>query len=161
VTRGARHRRRTAAAPLTLALSGALALGGCSTGTAEDDGIKVTGAFMPEPVMADLAGGFLTVENHGEQDDTLTRVTSGVAASVEMHRTTDGSMQRVDSLPIPAGGRLRLSRGGKHLMFHDLERKPAKGDTVTVKLHFTHHDPVTVTVPVKAAHHDPADGRRP
>ncbi len=156
----ARHRRTTCAA--ALAMTGALALGACSTGTAAEDGhqdgLEVTGAYMPEPVMADMAGGFLVVQNHGDEDDTLTKVTSGIAASVEMHETEGGTMQRVDSLPVPAGGELNLRRGGDHLMFHDLERKPAKGDTVQVQLHFAHHEPVSVTVPVKAANHNPATG---
>lgn len=160
MTRRTRHRRTAVAA--AFATAGALALGACSTGgTAQDgagDPLEVSGAYMPEPVMSEMAGGFLVIANHGDEDDTLTKVTSGIAASVEMHRTEDGAMQRVDSLPVPAGGELALERGGKHLMFHDLTRKPDKGDTVTVKLHFAHHEPVSVTVPVKAAHHDPAAG---
>lgn len=151
----ARHHRRTAAAA-ALALTGTLALGACSTGAADGDGLHVSGAYMPEPALPDLAGGFLVVENHGDQDDTLTKVTSELAASVEIHRNSGGTMQRIDSLPVPAGGELALSRGGDHLMFHELDRKPEKGDTVRVTLHFTHHDPVTVTVPVKAPNHNPA-----
>lgn len=162
-----RHNRRTTGAA-ALALAGALALGGCSAGTAEhgaaehgdakhDAGLEVSGAYMPEPLMKDMAGGYFVVENHDDDgDDKLTRVTSRIAASVDMHRTEGGQMQQVDSLPVPAGGRLELSRGGNHLMFHDLERKPTEGDTVQVKLHFAHHDPVTVSLPVEATNHTPA-----
>jgi copper(I)-binding protein len=161
------HHRRTAAAA-ALALTGALALGACSTDASEhsaakhraadeqDQGLEVTGAYMPEPLMTDMAGGYFVVENHGTEDDRLTKVTSGIAGSVDMHRTSDGQMQRVDSLPVPAGGELELSRGGNHLMFHDLTRKPAEGDTVRVQLHFAEHGTVTVKVPVKATNHDPA-----
>lgn len=154
------HTRRRTVTAAALALTATLALGACSTGDAaeKENGLAVTGAYMPQPVMTDMAGGFLTLENHGDRDDTLTRVTSGIAASVEMHETRDNAMQQVDSLPVPAGGELRLSRGGNHLMFHDLKRKPAKGDTVTLKLYFAHHDPLTVSVPVKATNHDPGAG---
>ncbi len=158
------HHRRTAGAA-ALALTCALTLGACSAAddgaTGDDaarDGLEVTGAYIPEPLMTDMAGGYLVVENHGEQDDRLTKVTSGIAASVDMHRTRDGQMQQVDSLPVPAGGELELSRGGNHLMFHELKRKPAEGDTVPVKLHFAHHDPVTVSFPVEPTNHNPATG---
>ncbi|THA25537.1 copper chaperone PCu(A)C [Streptomyces sp. RKND-216] len=162
-----RHHGRTATAA-SLALTGALALGACSTGTSaqaghggdtgHEQGLQVTGAYMPAPLMTDMAGGYFVVRNHGPKDDRLTEVTSGLAESVDMHRTVDGQMQRVDSLPVPADGKLELRRGGNHLMFHDLDRKPAEGDTVRMKLHFAHHDPVTVEVPVKATHHDPSAG---
>lgn len=150
------HRRRRTAGAAAVALAGALLLGSCSAEAGPD--LEVTGAYMPEPVLTDMAGGFLTVQNTGEEDDRLTKVTSDLAASVEIHETEDGTMQRIDSLPVPAGGELRLSRGGDHLMFHDLERRPTEGDTVQITLHFAHHDPIDLDVPVEATNHDPAAG---
>ncbi|MCF6522126.1 copper chaperone PCu(A)C [Streptomyces sp. JJ36] len=171
-------RRRTALV-CSLALAGALALGACSTGGDGAEGgkerkaasadratgpeLRISGAYVPQPVMQDMAAGFLTVRNSGGRDDALTRVTSDLAARVELHETTDRQMRQVASFPVPAGGALRLSRGGNHLMLLDLKRKPVRGDTVTLTLHFAHHKPLTVPVPVEATHHDPGaasgDGR--
>jgi copper(I)-binding protein len=110
---------------------------------------------MPAPTMDDMAAGFLTVRNTGGTDDRLTSVTSDVAEKVELHETVDQQMKQVKSFPVPAGGELELRRGGNHLMFLDLTRKPAEGDDVKVTLRFAEHDPVTVTLPVEAAHHNP------
>ncbi|EST37525.1 hypothetical protein N566_12535 [Streptomycetaceae bacterium MP113-05] len=154
-TPGGHQRRTTAAAALALAC--ALTLGACSAdATSSHEGLEVTGAYLPEPLMTDMAGGYFVIHNHGAEDDRLTGVTSGIADSVDMHRTTGGQMEQVDSLPVPAGGRLELARGGNHLMLHDLKRKPEEGDTVRVTLQFAHHDPVTLQVPVKATNHNPA-----
>nr|WP_245996830.1 copper chaperone PCu(A)C [Streptomyces armeniacus] len=157
--------RRTAYAA-TAALAGTLALGGCgsSSGSGSDSDsepgarpeLKPSGAYMPQPVMNDMAGGFMVIENKGDEDDKLTSVTTDIAKTVEMHKTVDQQMQQVKSFPVPADGELALSRGGNHLMFLDLKRKPAEGDKVTVKLHFEKSDPITVSVPVKATNYTPA-----
>lgn len=152
--------RRTALACAS-ALTGALALGACSaSGSAGDGGdtsrgprLEVSGAYVPQPVLDDMAGGFLTVRNSGGRDDTLTRVTSDVAGTVELHRTAGRQMRKVDSLPVPAGGTLELSRGGNHLMLRDLKRKPEEGEKVKLELHFGTHHPIEVSVPVMATHH--------
>jgi len=161
VNRPARHplhtaRRRTAAA--TAAIAGALALGvtGCAGGGPE---LKVSDGYVPQPAMADMAGGFLTVKNGGDEADKLTSVSSSLASHVEIHRTKGRQMEKVDSLTVPANGELKLGRGGSHLMFHDLKRKPAEGDKVSLTLHFEKSDPVKVTVPVEAANFAPGQGK--
>ncbi|MFR9673144.1 copper chaperone PCu(A)C [Streptomyces sp. TR02-1] len=151
---------RTTALASVAALAGALALGACSSEQPSDDapapsGITVSGAYVPEPMMKDMAAGFFTVKNTGDTADTLTKVTTDAAAEAELHETVDRKMQQVDSFRVPANGTLRLSRGGNHLMLMGLDHKPAEGDSVTLTLHFEHHKPVTVTAPVKASNHNP------
>jgi copper(I)-binding protein len=147
-----RHRHRLAAAPATAALLAA-AVTGCSA--AADDpaapDLSVSGAYVPEPPTADVAGGFLVVTNAGDADDTLVGARTDAAASVEIHETVGNAMHQVESLPVPAGGELRLDRGGNHLMLMDLTRPLAEGDTVTLRLEFATSEPVTVEVPVEAA----------
>ncbi|MFJ6696810.1 copper chaperone PCu(A)C [Streptomyces sp. NPDC091272] len=162
----------TRVAPLAvLALAGSLALTGCggdtgnrtaatkTTAPAADSGprIEVSGAFMPEPAMADMAGGFLTVKNSGAVADRLKSVTApGFAGEAEIHETTkDGRMQEVKSFDVPAGGTLDLERGGNHIMFLDVRKKPSKGDKVAVELHFEKAGTVKVDMPVEAATHNP------
>ncbi|MGP3969821.1 copper chaperone PCu(A)C [Streptomyces sp. 6N223] len=154
-------RTKTSPAPLATlvgTLAGALvALAGtltaCSGADAATPDLTVTGAYIPEPLSGDMAAGFLTIDNAGDADDTLTSVTTDLAATVEMHETVDHAMRPVDSFPVPADGRLRLDRGGSHLMLLDLTRRPAQGDTATLELHFAESDPITLRVPIESATH--------
>lgn len=150
---------RGAAAP-TAALLLAATVAACSShGTGSPRGARqsrpqlaVTGAYVPEPPMADMAAGYFTVVDTGRAPDRLTSVTSDIATSVTLHSTTpSGAMKQETALPVPAGGRLTLRTGGDHLMLTGLKRKPRVGDTVTLVLHFAASPPITVKAPVKPA----------
>ncbi|MEU6174849.1 copper chaperone PCu(A)C [Streptantibioticus parmotrematis] len=136
----------------------ALALSACG-GPASADAepkLAVSGAYVPQPPMADMAAGYFTVTNTGGGADALTSVTSDAASSLTLMRTTsDGEMQGVKSLPIPANGKLTLSTGGNHLMLMGLKRKPTAGQSVTFELHFAKSAPVSVRVPVEPATYQP------
>ncbi|MFD0254035.1 copper chaperone PCu(A)C [Streptomyces sp. NPDC127113] len=157
--------RRTRPALAALAVIGTLALAGCggadsgASGASDASGaeLSVGAAYIPQPVSASMAAGFLTITNDGDSDDELTSVTSR-AGDVTVHETVDGTMKEVDRLKIPAHGELVFKSGGNHLMFEKLKQQPKQGQTVTVELHFAQSDPVTVEVPVKAATYQPADG---
>ncbi|MCQ0024679.1 copper chaperone PCu(A)C [Streptomyces somaliensis DSM 40738] len=152
--------RTATALPAALALLTGLVLAGCSSPGPADGKprLEVGGAFIPEPVNADMAGGFLTVTNSGDAADTLTSVTSDLSDDVQMHETRDHKMRQVDSFDLPAHGELRLERGGSHLMFMDLKRTPKRGDKVRVALHFEESGPIEVEIPVEARTHDPRSG---
>ncbi|WP_052847446.1 copper chaperone PCu(A)C [Streptomyces avicenniae] len=152
--------RPAGAAALLLALALPLGLTGCGgEGDGGGDGsggapeLTVSGAYVPRPPTADVAGAFLVIENAGGADDTLTSVTSEAAGSVEIHETVDNAMRQVSSLTVPAGGSLALDRGGNHLMLMELRDRPAEGDTVPIELHFETSAPITLDVPVEAANH--------
>ncbi|MFG2547332.1 copper chaperone PCu(A)C [Streptomyces sp. NPDC048594] len=157
--------RGTRPALAALAVIGTLALAGCggadsgASGASDASGaeLSVGAAYIPQPVSASMAAGFLTITNEGDSDDELTSVTSQ-AGDVTVHETVDGTMKEVDRLKIPAHGQLVFKSGGNHLMFEKLKQQPKQGQTVTVELHFAQSDPVTVEVPVKAATYQPADG---
>ncbi|MCK1794706.1 copper chaperone PCu(A)C [Streptomyces sp. XM4193] len=158
--------RRTAL-PAALAL-GALLLAGCGSGDSDsgsDSGssgadsarpeLTVDGAFVPEPLNDRMAGGFLTVQNKGDADDTLVGVSSDLSDDVQLHETVDNKMREVESFEVPAGGSLELSRGGDHLMFMGLKREVSEGDRVEVELEFEDSDPITVEMTVEAKTHNP------
>ncbi|WP_093800115.1 copper chaperone PCu(A)C [Streptomyces sp. Wb2n-11] len=148
------NRRTTLAA--VAALTAGLVLAGCSTGSGSGGPeLKIEGAFMPEPVMDDMAAGFLTVRNDSDTADRLTSVTSDIAEEVTIHRTTGQKMQEVESFDVPADGELNLERGGNHLMFMELRKKPEQGDKVSVELHFEKAGPVRAELPVKETTHNP------
>ena len=149
-----RPRRRVVAAATAAALAGLLTSCGAEPAP-QQPRLRVTDAFLARPVTTEVAGGFLTVHNDGDRADRLTAVRSDLAARVELHRSTDGRMREVASLPVPAHGALRLSRGGDHLMFLDLRRMPEEGETVRVELRFATSDPITLDVPVRPTHYQP------
>ncbi|MFF9152058.1 copper chaperone PCu(A)C [Streptomyces sp. NPDC014846] len=148
------------AVPAAAALAGALALTGCSGSGADSGkaGLAVSSPYMPQPVSADMAAGFLTITNEGTAEDELTSVSSDVAGRVTMHSTVGGAMAEKSSFAIPAHGRLVFKSGGNHLMFEELRRKPRQGQTVTVKLTFAESGPLSVEMPVKSATYNPSTG---
>lgn len=180
-TGAAGRRTRAGAAALVVlaavATGGTIALTGCSSssgspgasGPADTSAVAagakaaspahlaVTGGYIPQPLLTDMAAAYFTVTNTGGTAARLTSVSSGLAAHATLHRTTDDTMQQVMSLPVPAGGKLTLSTGGNHVMLEDLSHKPAVGDKVTLTLHFAHATPatVTVTVPVRPTTYHP------
>ncbi|MFD8641501.1 copper chaperone PCu(A)C [Streptomyces zaomyceticus] len=153
--------RRTTTLSASVALAAALALTGCSSSSDSSDGaadgkpkLEVSGAYMPQPVM-DMAGGFLTIKNAGGTADKLTSVTSPLSDDVTIHETKNQKMLEVKSFDIPANGTLSLERGGNHIMFMELKKKPKQGEKVSIELHFEKSDPIKVDLPVEAANHNP------
>jgi len=145
-------------APLALALTGTLALAGCSGSGDSGPELAVSASYIPQPPTGDMAAGFFTVANKGGTKDELTSVTSDAAGSVTMHETVGQSMREVTSLDVPAHGQLVFKSGGDHLMFEKLKRKPVQGEKVTVELHFAKSRPLKVEMPVKSATYTPATG---
>ncbi|MEW1658372.1 MULTISPECIES: copper chaperone PCu(A)C [unclassified Streptomyces] len=137
-----------------LALTAGLALTGCGGGDGKPQ-LSVSGAYMPQPVTDQMAGAYFVVKNDGAAADKLTSVTSDLAKDITLHTTDGNKMERVDSLPVPANGELKLSSGGDHVMFMGLTHKPTAGQKVTVELHFATASPVKVEVPVKPADYRP------
>lgn len=151
--------RRIAALALTV-VAGLAPLSACGSGPGSGSGgsppkLSVSGAYMPEPVTGDMAGGFLTVRNTGGTADKLTSVESSDFGQAQLHKTSDQQMRHVRSLPVPADGTLRLSRGGNHIMFLKPERKPVKGEKVRVTLHFSESGDIKVSMPVEATNFVP------
>ncbi|ARP71257.1 copper chaperone PCu(A)C [Streptomyces pluripotens] len=147
-------------APLTaVALAGSLALAGCSGSSSGTADLSVSSPYMPQPVSADMAAGFLTITNKGGAKDELTSVSSDIAGQVTMHSTVGGAMEEKSSFVIPAHGRLVFRSGANHLMFEKLKRKPKQGQTITVKLTFAGSGPLTISMPVKSATSVPSTGR--
>lgn len=149
-------KRRVGPTVAGAALLSLVALAGCSSADAaeEEPKLKVTGAFMPQPV-SDMASGFFTITNSGGAADKLTSVTSDISEEVTIHETKDQKMREVKSFDIPAGGELSLDRGGSHLMFMGLKQKPEQGQRISVELHFEKTDPIKVDLPVKETTYNP------
>ncbi|MCX4422987.1 copper chaperone PCu(A)C [Streptomyces mirabilis] len=156
---GAPSRRLAGCVALTAT---ALALAGCGSDDSPSNKagkpeMKITGAYMPAPVMDTMAAGFFIVTNSGGAD-TLTSVTSDLASDVTLHSTKGGAMEEQKSFAVPADGSLDFASGGNHLMFEKLTHKPMEGEKVSVTLHFTKAGAVKVSMPVKSATYNPKTG---
>ncbi|MEU9033593.1 copper chaperone PCu(A)C [Streptomyces sp. NPDC048352] len=158
---------RTIAAALSL--TAALAISGCSSGQddgsgspagagasaapeaaqAAQGGMTVSGAFMPEPVNDKMAGAFMVIKNGSKTADKLVSAGSPLSDDLQIHETKDQKMQQVQSMDVPAGGELRLERGGNHIMFMGLKNQPKVGDKITIELRFEKAGPVKVELDVK------------
>lgn len=149
-----------------IALTAGLTLAGCSdssagkasVSTSDKPELKVSGAYIPEPVMDTMASGFFTLTNKGGADK-LVSVTSSFAKKVTLHSTKNSAMREQKSFDVPADGELDFARGGNHLMFEKLNHKPKPGEKIAVLLRFEKSDPIEVEVPVKATTYNPEHGK--
>jgi periplasmic copper chaperone A len=117
--------------------------------------ITVEGAFArPSPSEGGAGGVFMTIANNGDAADRLVGAGSPAAKMVEIHETIDDNgvmkMRAVaGGFEIPAGGKLELKPGGKHVMLMGLTTPLMEGGEVEVTLTFENAGPVTVKAPVK------------
>lgn len=85
--------------------------------------------------------GYFVVENKGNRDLRLVGASSVAFGRIRMHESTDEngttSMRPVESVAVPAGGRVNFQPGGYHLMLMQRRRPLEVGDKVpmTLELH--------------------------
>lgn len=107
------------------------------------------------PKGANVAGGYITIENFGSKPDRLIGGAFEASERVELHEMTvsDGVM-RMRALPagieVPAGRRIEMKPGSYHIMFLDLRRPLKQGDKVAGSLVFERAGTVNVEFQVDA-----------
>lgn len=123
---------------LPLLLAGLLCVGAAHATQADhvrasDAWIRVLPGGLP-------AGGYVTLDNEGDQPAVLDGASSAAYGSVMLHlSSTDtgmGRMRMVDHLDVPAHGRAALAPGGYHFMLMHARKPVQPGQTVQVVLHF-------------------------
>lgn len=125
---------------IMIAAAAALALLGSTPATASD--VAVGQAWSrATPKGAKVAGGYLTIENHGAEPDRLLSASSPAAAKLEIHQMImqDGIMAMRplhDGLAIPADAMVTLAPGGDHIMFVGLTAPFEEGQRLPVSLNF-------------------------
>ncbi|MBL4646505.1 MAG: copper chaperone PCu(A)C [Rhizobiales bacterium] len=90
---------------------------------------------------ARVAGGFMTITNHGDQADRLISGTASFAGKTEIHEMAmQGEVMKMrqlaEGLEIPAGGSVSLMPGGYHIMFMKLGEQLMPGETRKVTVTF-------------------------
>ena len=149
---------RAAAAAFVLLASPAFAHNGVTHLGPINISVPFARATLPN---APVGGGFMTIENTGNEADRLVSVTTDVAAKSEIHEMSmDGQVMKMRALPdgleIPAGQTITLSPGGFHLMFMGLKGAFVEGQTVNVTLTFEKAGTVELALPVLGAAADAA-----
>jgi periplasmic copper chaperone A len=96
--------------------------------------LQIIHPHIPQPATsAKSAGGFMAIVNSGATDDQLLGIESDIAAKVELHESKVdangvGTMTKLASIDIPAGGTVSLDHGGIHVMFMGLKDPLIEGE---------------------------------
>ena len=118
------------------------------------DDISVKQAWSrATPKGAQVAGGYLTIENHSPSPDRLISAATPAATKIEIHdMTTLGGimvMRPVEGgLTIPPGASVTLTPGGSHLMFIGINVPFSEGEHIAAALMFEKAGKIDVTFDV-------------
>ncbi|MBE3637592.1 DUF1775 domain-containing protein [Mangrovicoccus algicola] len=149
-------------APALMLVAGEDGGHGLPAGAAELGDLAIEGGFARATLPNQpVAGGFLSIANHGSAPDRLVAAAAPVAGRTELHEMSmkdDVMVMRElqNGLEIPAGGTATLAPGGNHIMFMELTGPLAEGDTVSLTLTFEQAGEVTFDLPVLARDADGA-----
>lgn len=119
--------------------------------------LEITGAFTRATLPNQpTGGGYLTITNHGDAEDTLIGGSAAFAGEVQVHEMAMNndvmSMRHLpDGLTIPAGETVTLQPSGFHLMFMRLNTSLVEGETASVILEFEHAGAVELVFKIAAA----------
>lgn len=159
--------------PLLFLLAGGL-LAACSSSTTDHDtgapselhaehdtpvttasGIAVTNAWArATPPSATSGAAYFTITNDSDHADALLRITSPLAARVELHRTflEDGlaRMRPAAVIEVPAGASLKAEPGNLHVMLVDLTQPLVEGAVLPLELSFRTAGRIELRVPIRS-----------
>lgn len=128
---------------------------------AHDTAIKagnlvITGPWSRQsPMAADVAAGFLTIANTGQEDDRLVKAETAISSMTQIHgMKMEGDVMKMVELPdgivIPAGATVTLKPKSLHIMFMDVKQQPGEGASFTGTLTFEKAGTVTIEYEVAA-----------
>lgn len=104
---------------------------------------------------AQVGAGYGVLRNVSAKPIQIVSMTTPVAESVEVHSMTmqDGvmRMRMLDTVVVPAKGRLVLEPGGFHLMLMGLRQPLVAGQSVAMTLTLAGGRTLTVQVPIRSA----------
>jgi copper(I)-binding protein len=140
-------------APRVLLLLLALFVGNTSFAETEPTIHIVDVKARPTAPGAQTGAVYLVLMNHGAADDSLTGLSTPIAAMAELHRTVDsGGISRMDAVPdlvVKANDGVTFAPGALHIMLMGLKQQLKPGDSFPLTLNFAKAGPVTVTVAVQ------------
>lgn len=96
---------------------------------------------------------YFTIENNGNEADTLYAVETDVAKMVQIHETYSNGdvmgMREIGKIIIEPESLVKLEPGGIHIMVMKLKRDINKGDVIEFKLHFRKAGEISITAKAK------------
>lgn len=107
------------------------------------------------PKGADVAGGFMSIENTGKDDDRLIAVSVSGVKKTEIHEMSmNNGMMKMrplsDGIVIPAGKTVLLKPGSFHVMMMGLNAPLMEGDYIKATLTFEKAGKVDIEFAVEA-----------
>ena len=105
------------------------------------------------PKGAQVAAGYLTIENRADSADKLLSASTPIAGKTEIHEMLEhGGVMKMrpikDGLTIPPNGKLTFAPGGRHLMFVELRSPLVEGEQVPVSLEFEKAGQIDISLQV-------------
>jgi copper(I)-binding protein len=119
------------------------------------DNLVITQAWSrATPGGAQVAGGYLTIENKGSLPDRLLSGSTDAAKKIEIHEIAQDkgimTMRPIEGgLFIEAGKTIKFEPGGRHLMFIGLAAPFREGEQISVSLAFESGGKITVPFAVQ------------
>ena len=115
------------------------------------------------PHSAQVAGGYLVIENTGADSDRLMRITSEISGRVEIHEmSVQGGVMRMRpltrGLEIKPGATAKFEPSGYHVMFMNLKRPLKQGEKFKSTLVFEKAGPIEIEFNVEAMGTRPSHG---
>lgn len=133
------------------ALSAAVALAGCG----QEKELYVDGGWVSLPARTGAPGAAYFTIHGGPSDDALLRVSSEITLKTEIHESGKGAdgtmtMTPLESVPIPAGGKVEFAPGGKHVMLFNM-RTLKPGQTMRLDFTFASGEQIYIDAPAYPA----------
>ena len=124
-----------------------------SAGSAQAAPFDITDAWFRSLPGKLPAGGYFTAQNNTGRDVSITGVSTDACGMVMMHQSSNKGgmtgMDMVDSVKVPAGGKVQFAPGGYHLMCDAPKMKI--GSKVPVVLHLSNGQAIAVGFTVRGA----------
>jgi copper(I)-binding protein len=137
----------------SLAIALLLSVGGAHAADAAR--VTVTGGWLRVLPGSLPAGAYATFENTTERALKIVGVTSPDYAQAMIHRSSTeggmGRMEMVDSVDLPAKGKLVFAPGGYHVMLMQAKHPVKPGDQLTLTFKLSDGESVPATLVARPA----------
>lgn len=108
----------------------------------ENNSIKIMQAWISEaPPTVSVLAAYAHIQNMTQESKTLVSVSSPAFTKTELHLSKvindTATMEKQDSLIIPANSTIKLSPGAYHLMLFNTKVQLKSGDTIELNFSFS------------------------
>lgn len=124
------------------------------SGAAAESSLAIEGAWIAEaPPSSKVNVAYMEISNSADQVAKIVSASSENFTRISFHQTQQendmAKMQHMDTLTIPAKGKLVLEAGSHHIMLFNPVKKLKAGDQVNLDLKLDNGDTIKIAVPVK------------